>query len=51
MTLDNRDQLISLAQKVFDIIQEVKEIEITIDEMQIKLKGIHIGRTKLNDIS
>jgi len=51
MTVDNREQLIELANKVFAIIEAIKAIRIDIDEMQIILKGIHINGKDLGDIN
>ena len=51
MTVDNQRQLIELADHVFRIIDAVRTIQIKIEEIHIKFKGVTIGGQKAEDFN
>lgn len=46
MTLENKDTLIELSNKIFQIINAISAMELTIEEMQVIFKNIKLRRAE-----
>lgn len=51
MTSANYQDLIELADRVFKIIEAIKSIQIKIEEVNIKFKGVTIGGHSMEDLN
>ena len=51
MTQNNQRELIILAQKVFEAIRQVAQMDVEIAELDIQLKGVKINGKELPNVS
>lgn len=43
MTYTNQKELLAITQKIFELMQYIQNLEITIDEMTVTMKNVRIG--------